>query len=193
MPVQVSYDSELMDQLIPAVPIEPSRRFETVLDENNRPLVFSIGNDNIFYLVIADENGLNTRQNFGARLGFHKNAQAFSVSQAEDRKLIVVFAMQRDDNSYGDIRILGPIEPADLRKADLYLRSFILRTVAQPSNLMFERILLVGFISIFLSLSSSRVSRDHSQATVIRLSSLYIGTRRTLTLPNSFLMSLEVL
>ena len=53
MPAQVSYDSELMEQLIPADPIPADRRFATALDENKRPMIFSIGNDNILYLVMA--------------------------------------------------------------------------------------------------------------------------------------------
>ncbi|TFK37929.1 hypothetical protein BDQ12DRAFT_666536 [Crucibulum laeve] len=137
-----SYDTELIHQTVAGIPVPTTRRFTAIVDENGRPLVFSIGNDGVLYLIISDKDGTNELQNFGQRLGFSTHAQAVSASQGPDGDIIVIFAMTCEGNDYGSIHALGPFKSSDLRGTDLRLRSFLLRTFNQPSKAKFEKILI---------------------------------------------------
>jgi hypothetical protein len=143
MSAKVSYDAQLMHHQVPSIPVPPSHRFVAVLDEHNRPLVFSIGNDNKFYLIMSDDKGVNRLFNLGDLLGFKTKAQAFAVSQIPDGTILVAFAMSHDqDHDDGDLYVLGPISPAELRQVD-NLKHYLQSTKDQEPHVIFEKIYLV--------------------------------------------------
>ncbi|KAF8817237.1 hypothetical protein BYT27DRAFT_6863307 [Phlegmacium glaucopus] len=75
MAPQSSYDTELITYLVAAVPVPTAHHFATAIDDKGRPLDFSIGNDEKFYLIISNEKGVNELQNIGSRLGFGESRQ----------------------------------------------------------------------------------------------------------------------
>lgn len=50
----IPIDSELMTQQVVSVAIPNSTNFVTVHDENGKNMIFSIGNDDVFYLTNED-------------------------------------------------------------------------------------------------------------------------------------------
>lgn len=150
MPGKLSYDAELMRHQAPAIPVSPSRSFSVILDEHHRPIVFSIGTDKKFYLIMSDDKGVNILYDLGGRLGFSTDAQAFAVTQLPDLTILVAFAMTHDKNhTEGDLYVLGPLKPAELLKAD---KSSPRRTMGQEPHIIFDKIYLVCRLLIKLSL-----------------------------------------
>lgn len=147
MTSQFSYDTELVNHIVAAVTVPTTRHFATAIDDENHPLVFSIGHDGKFYLVINNEKRGNELQNLSSRLGFGESetVQALAASQAHDGRIVVGFAIKHQDSDAGDAYILGPISPADLRR-DGDLRSSLLKATNQPDNVVFNKFFIVSSV-----------------------------------------------
>ena len=81
----ITHDSELMKLHVCAIPVPPSRRFYTVRDENDRPLVFSVGLDQILYALKENLSGARTLVNLSKALGIDATKERVStVDVAQD-------------------------------------------------------------------------------------------------------------
>ncbi|KAF8253324.1 hypothetical protein K440DRAFT_657303 [Wilcoxina mikolae CBS 423.85] len=111
---QVKFDSELMKQLIPAVPIPQSAQFHVVHDEQLRPMIFSIGNDGVFYLIKSDSSGKNQLINLSEKFKLSSNALAFSVSQDVDQTIYLVFAEVGLPGQGSRLYVMEPKKPTEV-------------------------------------------------------------------------------
>ncbi|KAL7272159.1 hypothetical protein RUND412_005045 [Rhizina undulata] len=118
---QVTFNSEFMKQIIPAVPIPKTAHFQVVHDEEFRPMIFSIGSDGVFYLIKSDSTGKNQLINLSAK---------FKLS-----------GKRRESSGGSIVHVMEPIKPsqvdwagnADLRpqlfqgiKKDIIVKRFYL-------------------------------------------------------------------
>ncbi|KAL8321690.1 hypothetical protein RB593_004002 [Gaeumannomyces tritici] len=78
----VKTDSELMDQLVAAIPVPHSSTFITVLDENGGPILLSLGNNGVLYAI--------KESSAGARVLIDLN-DSFGIS---DREVVTFEAVQ---------------------------------------------------------------------------------------------------
>jgi len=110
---QVKFDSELMKQLIPAVPIPATAHFTVVHDEQNRPMIFSIGNDGVFYLIKSGPDGKNQLVNLSSKFKLTTNALTFAVSEDVDHTIYLVFA-EVGDGQGSHLHVMMPKKPSEV-------------------------------------------------------------------------------
>lgn len=120
----ISFDSELMTQQVAGVAIPTSTNFVAVNDENGRAMIFSIGDDGVFYLTKEDETGSRIIVNLSNALKIvGVTIAAFDVAQnISDSTLYVVVA------SKSDLIVLKPFKPSTvyLANPNLDLTPFIM-------------------------------------------------------------------
>ncbi len=81
----ITHDSELMKLHVCAIPVPPSRRFYTVRDENGRPLVFSVGLDQVLYALKENSSGGRTLVDMSKALAIDgAKEQVSSLDVAQD-------------------------------------------------------------------------------------------------------------
>lgn len=92
----LTFDSELMTHHLAAMPVPPSSRFVTIIDDKKAPMTFSIGNDKIFYLVKTGASGANELVDFGSRLGYGSDVEFlhFGLSQSLDTILYMALVIR---------------------------------------------------------------------------------------------------
>lgn len=118
----ITHDSELLSQRMAAVAVPDSSTFFTVRDENDEPLVFSLGTDKKFYMIKKNDLGQDIVRDFGSLLHFDEDyvGHAVIVSQDSDDKLYIVVAVESDkeakndaDQKASDVGVLKPFRPVD--------------------------------------------------------------------------------
>lgn len=97
-----SVTSELMQNHSAGLPVDPQHQIQVVQDNNGSPMVFSIGTNGKFYLVMRQDGGQTGWQQIDlsagllqadATLGADATAQAFAVSQNQNGTFRVAVAV----------------------------------------------------------------------------------------------------
>ena len=132
----IRFDNEPMLHQMAAKSItsQSASRFVTVLDICNRPLVLSLGNDNKFYALQANDSGTLIPIDLGKKLGVSDGVQAFSVSQnQESGELYIAFAAGTTDGE-SKIYVLKAISPSFIDVKDVDFQKALLSTHTSPTN-----------------------------------------------------------
>lgn len=111
----VKYDSEAMVSHVAAVPIDPAAHFITVTDHRQQPLVFSIGNDELFYMTKVGESGDHELINLAQKLGFpdtNTRVRAFGISQDQDGMLYLTVVTKSGGSTI--VNLFQPFDPSKL-------------------------------------------------------------------------------
>lgn len=127
---QITYNSRLVEmEIAGAAPVPVSNDLITVRDGRNRSMIFSVGSDNVFRIILGDTNLTLRTIDFGAALRVKEGEKitAYDVRQALDSTMYIVAATGRDDTpSWGRVFILIPFLPS---KVDLIDTEAIKRLV----------------------------------------------------------------
>ncbi|KAF7870614.1 hypothetical protein EAF04_004358 [Stromatinia cepivora] len=119
----IATDSELMTNFIAAVPVPAGSHFDTVLDENRRPLVFCLNQEAVpkLQIIRIGNNNAPVVFDLGPCISLPAAAmvQTFEVQQANDLTLYLCVAYQQSATSSSLIVPL-PFRP-DLLKSDVRL------------------------------------------------------------------------
>lgn len=135
-------DSEIMKQMIPAVPIPSSSHFQVVHDELHRPMIFSIGNDGIFYLIKADSDGKNQLVNLSEKFKLSRKTLAFCISQDIDHTTYLIVAEEGLAKQGSRIYVMEPTKPESFDwSGPTDLTPFLLR--GQFERFLVQRLFLV--------------------------------------------------
>lgn len=133
----ITHDSELMKIHVCAIPVPPSRRFYTVRDENDRPLVFSVGLDQVLYALKENSSGARTLVNLSKALAIDETKELVSTLdvaqdwQSDDIYLTFTTAPvpveggekpKANENTQYRLNVLRPFDPS-LIDADAEQRS----------------------------------------------------------------------
>lgn len=119
MKTKISFSSELMDNYKQAEILAPDKEFKALQDVNGNSLFFSIGTDNVFYLI---------KESPGHLTGWEKINLSNVLSQFHDGKTIVAktFSLCEKKNKTIDIALAITVDNNDF----LYLASDIENTEA---------------------------------------------------------------
>ena len=152
--LSITQDSELMVQHVAAVAAPNSSIFYTVSDEDDHPIVFSVGTDNKFYMMKEDLEGHYQLSDFGSLLGFAEDyvAHALSVMQDAQSHIYVVLAIEAKsvsgsgDRKPSEITVLKPFKAAehDLSSPSSDLQQLILPRTGKNTTLQVSSIFMVS-------------------------------------------------
>ncbi|GIK05330.1 hypothetical protein Aspvir_009437 [Aspergillus viridinutans] len=140
--ISVVQDSEFMTNLLPANPVPAGKRFIGFQDQDSNPAVFSLGEDAVLNLIIA-QDGTPSLVNFGSLCNFSGKVLAFDVQQHKDSSLSIVVATDAGKD-LSNVYILINMMPAELLKP-------------QPETILFAGNLFPVIYEIFLSNFTRRV------------------------------------
>ncbi|KAL3422840.1 Vegetative incompatibility protein HET-E-1-like protein 20 [Phlyctema vagabunda] len=111
-------DAELMTNYVAASPVPAGSHFRTLLDENNKPIVVSLSNDETPKLQVVrhDAQGLQYLFDLKSYFELPKDAiiQAFDVTQDNGKTIYLAFAYTRDGQRSSAI-IAKPFAPIVLQ------------------------------------------------------------------------------
>lgn len=133
MAARVSFDGELMHQIVPALPISGSHAFHVVRDSGPGHLLFSIGNSGQLFLLRPNgTNGQYSLLDIGARLGLAHGSvvSTLAVTQDSQLALYIVFAVAgQSDNDPSRIFVIRPTMPNEWQQlsSDLDISSWLLQ------------------------------------------------------------------
>lgn len=115
---EVSYNSRLVSMEIAGVaPVPISSDFITVRDGRNRSMIFSIGTDNIFRVILDDPDLTRCLVDLNTVLGLEDSeiVTAYDVRQALDSTIYLAIAIGRNnDPSWSQLLILKPFKPSEV-------------------------------------------------------------------------------
>lgn len=129
----ISSDSELMTQYVSALAVPPSSYFTAVVDGQGRPMIFSLGTDKKFHLIVDDAVGNHILVDFGAAIGHSGNVHSFDVKQDAAGLIYVVAAVSGTTTSASDIVVLKPFNPVDYDLTQDQLTSLVIPHGAQTN------------------------------------------------------------
>lgn len=130
-------DSELMNQFAAAQAIPDTTQFKVVCDENNEPMVFSLGNKieqkqdpaqekpvfnpTRFNLLKKDASGQYQLIDFGLKLGLpaEYKGDAINVTQHVESKILFIALSTSSLSDNSDLHLLKPVKPQELNTIDL--------------------------------------------------------------------------
>ncbi|KAG8963568.1 hypothetical protein FRC03_002823 [Tulasnella sp. 419] len=116
MPTKVTFDGELMHQIIPAMPISGNHSFHVVHGSESGHLLFSVGDSGQLFLFKPDgTNGQYSLLDIGARLGLPKSStlSTLAVTQDTNKTIHVAFVVSGDsDNHPSRIFVVRPTQPS---------------------------------------------------------------------------------
>jgi hypothetical protein len=100
--IELTASSELMKNQIAALSIDPQHEIKAIQDSLGNPMLFSIGNDHVFYVILRDESCKTgwKQYDLSSAIGSNMEATAFKVGQGPTGQLLLALAMspkgQRD-------------------------------------------------------------------------------------------------
>ncbi|KAJ8059437.1 hypothetical protein OCU04_011101 [Sclerotinia nivalis] len=116
----VKFDGEAMTGHAAAVGINPAANFFTVADHRQQPLVFSLGNDNLFYMTKIGDSGDHELVNLAQKLGLgsdHTKVSSFGVSQDQSGVIYLTTVHQSGSSTF--LNVFQPMEPDSFQKDSL--------------------------------------------------------------------------
>lgn len=142
----IKVDSELMLHMMAAEPITSTRRFISVRDSEQRPLLFSISSEGQFIAIKHNGSGSNVQINLGDILGLRGQVDAFSVTQSSNAEgtLFIAFATKESEKS-SHLHVLKPMKPSDLSLSNDELRGKLLLAPQQPTNARISQLHMVCY------------------------------------------------
>ncbi|KAL8799637.1 MAG: hypothetical protein Q9182_005739 [Xanthomendoza sp. 2 TL-2023] len=133
----VRVDSELMQSWVSAVPVPASNDFRALKDSNGRPLVLSLGNDNVLYLLVASSEGqsgtyqiIDMTRSLGLSADKDK-VVAYDAVQSISSKMIYIVLSVESPSNWHRMLVLRPFLPDVAKLPSMSFKEFI---VPQPSN-----------------------------------------------------------
>ncbi|MGF7048258.1 hypothetical protein J2T13_002765 [Paenibacillus sp. DS2015] len=93
--IELTVSSELMKNQSAAHSIDPQHVMKTVQDSLGDPMIFSIGNDNVFYVILRDSASKSGWQqyNLSTAIALDMEATSFEVAQGVDGRLLLALVM----------------------------------------------------------------------------------------------------
>jgi len=100
------------------VPVPATRDFKVLKDGNGRPMLLSIGNDGILYLVASDgegQSGTHRVRNLTEALGLDKSSVSltcFDAVQSVSTGMIYIALAAESSGNFHRLLLLRPFDPA---------------------------------------------------------------------------------
>ncbi|KAM3074924.1 hypothetical protein ACMFMG_008330 [Clarireedia jacksonii] len=116
----VKFDGEAMIGHAAAVGIDPAANFITIADHRQQPLVFSLGNDNLFYMTRVGDSGDHELVNLAQKLGLGPDStkvSSFGVSQ--DQYGVIYLSTVHRSGTSTFLNVFQPMQPDSLQKDSL--------------------------------------------------------------------------
>ncbi|KAL8689416.1 MAG: hypothetical protein Q9224_004644 [Gallowayella concinna] len=133
----VRVDSELMQSWVSAVPVPASHDFRALKDGNGRPLVLSLGNDDVLYLLVASSEGqsgtyqiIDVTRSLGLSPDRDK-VVAYDAVQSVSSKMIYIVLSVESPSNWHRMLVLRPFLPDVAKLPSMSFKELI---VPQPSN-----------------------------------------------------------
>jgi hypothetical protein len=106
--------SEMMTQTVAATAISSSAQFCVVRDSDNNPMIFSIGDAGILYLIQNGDGGHKSliALNKGFDLPTTSSVKALAVTQDPNGFIYLVFVEHVGSGEKDKIRVVSKIDPA---------------------------------------------------------------------------------
>ncbi len=104
--LEFSVSTEMMKDHSTGMPVDPQHRIAVLRDSNNAPMIFSIGSDSGFYLILRDPSNAAGWKQIDLRPGIHK-----SFSYMGENATAQAMAVSQDAN--GTIRIAVALKPVN--------------------------------------------------------------------------------
>ena len=146
----IQYSSRLAEMEIPASAVPASNDFTAVADVRGRPMIFAVGNDSIFRLIVEDHQLNRQLINLSQGLGLYSSetVKSFAVNQDSSSKIYLVVSTEMVNMvAPGRLFVLKPFLPVEAP----YLSAARIAELNVPANesvpLVAERILLVSAAS----------------------------------------------
>jgi hypothetical protein len=140
----LSSDSDLMTQYVAAVAVPPSSYFVAVQDGHGNPMIFSLGTDKRFHLIVDDAVGNHVLVDFAASLGYSEEIHSFYVQQDASGLLYIVFAAGNSTN-HSDLVAMQPFNPVDYDLSHAHLDALVIPHESQANMFKVTKLSLVGF------------------------------------------------
>lgn len=111
----ITQDTVLMTQLLPAQSLDPAGDFFVVRDAAENPMIFSTGNDGILYLTAKDPTGHGQLVDLCAKFGLTgpSKVQALQVTQDQDLTIYVALTLGKALNE-SVLYLTRPFKPNDI-------------------------------------------------------------------------------
>lgn len=134
---KVAVHAELMTQTVAARPVSCKDNFRGLRDRLNQPMLFSLGDEGIFYLIQKDLNGHNQLLSLNSRFNLPTSSQitAFSATQDVAGTIYVAFAANTGASSNDTIHIMAPISASfDWSQGDLTSQLLKYQAPSKPES-----------------------------------------------------------
>jgi len=141
----ISSDSEFMTQYVAAVAIPPSSYFVTVDDGHGNPMIFSLGTDKKFHLIVNDVLGNHILVDFGVSLGYSGDIHSFYVQQGASGMLYIVVAVADPSSTTGasELVVVQPFNPSDYDLTQARLDALVIPHEPQANHFEVTKLSLV--------------------------------------------------
>lgn len=140
----ITHDSELLTYHVAANPVPNGSHFVAVRDQQDRPLVFSLGNNGTLYAIREAPNGSRQLINLNECLGLGtKHVAAFEVVQDAGRALYLCYAVKEGDST--PLTVLRPFQPEllDAEEGKLNLENLKIHST-HKEKIKVSKIFMVG-------------------------------------------------
>ena len=93
--VTFAIDADLMHNQAPATVVDPQHAMGMVSDQQGNPMLFSIGNDGVLYVLLRDPKSTSgwKQYDLSSALGPGLRVTTFTVSQARDHRILLAAAV----------------------------------------------------------------------------------------------------
>src|SRR3954447_2175882 len=92
--ITFTIDADLMHNQAPAAVVDPQHAMSVISDQQGNPMLFSIGNDGVLYVVVRDARSTSgwKQYDLSSALGAENRVTTFTVSQGQDHRIILAAA-----------------------------------------------------------------------------------------------------
>lgn len=108
--VQLTASSELMNNQIPALSIDPQHDMKVVHDSLGNPMLFSIGNDKVLYVILRDLASKTgwSQHDLSTAIAPDLSVTSFEVAQGTDGRLLLALAASQAGQTENTTLYLTP-------------------------------------------------------------------------------------
>lgn len=147
----INYSSRVAQMEIPASSVPPSKDFTSIADTRGRPMIFAIGTDDVFRLIVEDGELNRKLINLSTLLGLYagETVKAYAVKQDAELNIYLSISTQMTKMvTPGRLFVLRPFRPEEAALLDAELVAKLVIPAKESLPFVVERIFLVSGVHL---------------------------------------------